>query len=213
MENCTVRVAPELDPRQAMTQLSLQRVREQRRGHWGVVGAAAAGTVLAVIVYSALPGTAIWGPAFKANATAPEPPLSHPAEKAAGASAVAASNAAPKLVAAGARPTLQGPLVAEVPLDRDGERTGIVEEITDAPQPNAAVANVQGVAQPHAEGSAGRSQTARVQASRNKSTANQTARPPNGSARSDSKASTSEPAPAETDPEWLKREGPKVWLE
>ncbi|HEX2733439.1 MAG TPA: hypothetical protein VHM70_17630 [Polyangiaceae bacterium] len=51
MENRTIHVAPELDPRMALTQLSMQRVRDINKGRHRIVLAALLGASLAVLAY------------------------------------------------------------------------------------------------------------------------------------------------------------------
>jgi hypothetical protein len=224
MENRTVRVAPELDPRLAMTQVSMQRVREQRRSYWGIVGAAALGSLLAVGVYSLLPRDLLssgdlfgQNPAPVANAQAGAVGfnLAGVNRLAGGAQGVstssstvagstAASSAAASAQVALSQSALRPGAVAvpseAIPAVDSLPETGIVEEITDP------AALPRSTSRPTSRASRPRSsvQSKSSRGSSGDSTA---------AARGHKKGSNPDPAAAEDSADETKVEGSKVWLE
>jgi hypothetical protein len=225
MENRTVRVAPELDPRMAMTQLSMQRVRQQRRSYWGVAIAAASGTALAVLAYwgaSSSPswswnnafegqGVALHGeastsaaPVVVAVAANPIDPGLPPGEF--GSHALSAGTSAAGNSAAGNSAAGNSAVDIGVGADR-----GVVEEITEPPV----------VVKPHTVQRRAKTNAARHSSRRTGSNAGSATRGPKNSPKSSQpeKSSTQQAGAVEVAPDATGRgsldlsEGHKVWLE
>lgn len=219
MENRTIRVAPELDPRLAMTQVSMQRVREQRRGYWGIVAAAALGSLLAVGVYTLLPRAFV---AQNAEGLASGlPAQNQPAHNVSARSEVspgAGRGASGNEVSLVAKPVdavgeQRSGAITVLPIDPSEAETGIVEEITDpAALPRTTSRAATRVRAPHGKSaSAKKSSSADSRAVGSKAIDSRGSK--SSSAGFEEKTSNPEAVPTEDTADGTKIEGSKVWLE
>lgn len=221
MENRTIRVAPELDPRLAMTQVSMQRVREQRRGYWGIVAAAALGSLLAVGVYMLLPRAFV---AQNAEGLASGlPPQNQPAhdlpprsETSLGAPRGASGNESSVLVAkpVDAMGEQRPGAITVLPIDPSEAETGIVEEITDpVALPRTTSRAATRVRVPHGKSSSAKKNSAAAHSGAAGSKATDSRGAKSSSAGLEEKTSNPDAVQTEDTADGTKIEGSKVWLE